>query len=993
MTNYNLGKLILESAQKHQKKCAVILGTTSLTYSDLITQAQCVVVEMSKIGIKPGDIIVQYLDRSIDMIVGMVAIQLIGAVYCPCHPSDPIDRTLAVIKNVEAKYVLTNSKYYKKNLGIFNIINIDLIDKTSNSAVFVPSSQEDDPCYMVTTSGSTGKPKTLQISHFSVYNLFEALQTEPHYWSNNDCILQTSRCSFDVHILECYGTLVMGATVVMIKPDGLHDMHYLFDTIKEQKVTKLPMVPSIAKTFFVFCDSIADSKARSRFVDCLSGVEYWAFVGEPLKDKEVTWIKTNISPDIKICNFYGPAECTVYTTHYMVTNADKVFIGKPIQNYSCHIFDCSQFDLTHDIKDLTTVDDGELFIGGCGVMLGYVGEGSLELNKKVLVNHPVYGLLYRTGDIVQLASCGNLEFIGRKDFQTKINGQRLEIGEVENCIRQCSEVEDVIVKKESEHLVAYISSRRDPESLRAELKSITRQNLPIYMIPQNWVVLKKFPMNQNGKVDLSMLCSSSHKNKSTFVKPRNNRELEICNHFEAVFCREISVEENFEDGIFQSSLQVMLLLAKLRQIFPGLDLSVLRANPTISKIAALPWDFQNTSTWHSVEWPTHVIERYQATVLQKMFLSHSLLRVLKIHFRLPVRDVDIFQIKNIYKQVLQIFDIFRTVFHITNCNAYAVVLDCDKFLLDCHEVKSPQELIVSMKENFNVLYSERKKKYKPALRFGLDKNWLYISASHLHIDQVSLRPLLNMIESLLTNNKVSPPKYTMAQYGVLESEVLEKTDYIKASEEFWKEELSKVDLTPVFNKKQTGTGQQQAYKHVLSLEQQTTINHAMKINKTSKFNIFLHAFCGAIMNHFDRNSIIIQSINSGRWRSEMSEIVGLTCGFCYFPICKNYEISDTLLTVERVLEYNLYSQEITIENIKQEHFYAGCEFALFSDEGMVEEYNELDVLPQQPQKIILLIDSQPDKFTVQFDSEHMTISDIETLCKNLFFEIEKLIHK
>jgi amino acid adenylation domain-containing protein len=619
-THRCLHEMILESAQRYPNKEAVVLDNQSLTYSRLIERAlQVAKVMYVRAGVRQGDVVVQCVERSLEMVVGMVAIQLLGAVYCPVHPEDPVERIAFVVKNVNAKCVLSmlefdhlflRSRDSEESKVVCYMDESSLIDKfdhfdsstiMTNSRTKSQCALEKQGCYMITTSGSTGQPKTLCISHNNFFAFIQSIVCEQR-WDASDRVLQTSRCSFDVHIFEVYGVLSLGATVVMLRKNGLLDLPYILEAVIMQKcVSRLPFVPSVAATLFDYVETQASMTKTGRTVDVFQSVKSWAFIGEPLPSKIALWIQEH-NLNTRIVNFYGPSECTVYSTYKEVENReptkkDSIPIGKPLANYSCFVFDPVQFSLTNNAADLREVPigvAGELFIGGAGVMIGYVGEGSEELNKKALIHHPKYGgPLYKTGDLVKWLPDGNLMFLGRTDFQVKIRGQRLEIGEVEAVIKKHPEVNDVLVMKredvaEQAYLAAYCICKEDSVGLAEKLTQLCKNSLAGYMVPRAWVFMENFPLNKNGKVDRKQLPTPSAALRTKeLVLPKSKTEKDMWLVWSQFFKRtDFGVTDSFLSDLGGNSMMAMSLLTKMHK-FVQLTIPLFLKNQTIAQIALL----------------------------------------------------------------------------------------------------------------------------------------------------------------------------------------------------------------------------------------------------------------------------------------------------------------------------------------------------------------------------------------------------------------------
>ena len=327
---------------------------------------------------------------------------------------------------------------------------------------------------------------------------------------NHDTVLQRARCSFDAHIQEILGSLIFGASLVMVHPGGILDFQYLIEILERKQITLIDAVPSFLHTLFMFIkehkakaalrylrsviiggmSSIFSIRSRACFLLVLH------FIGEDFPT-QLLLLLTDMLPDsCQTWNMYGPAEATIQCAVYLAetdTKADSVPIGLPLSNYHCFIKD-------HFFQDVIINQEGELFVGGVGVFAGYLGRDDLSAKALVDIDGEMF---YRTGDLVRLDSNGLLHYIGRTDHQVKLHGQRIELGEIEKCLLNITSIPGCVVMKwNDDHLVAYVQSSSVSED---ELRSHCQSHLPPHMVPSFFVILDKLPLNANGKIDRKQL--------------------------------------------------------------------------------------------------------------------------------------------------------------------------------------------------------------------------------------------------------------------------------------------------------------------------------------------------------------------------------------------------------------------------------------------------------------------------------------------------------
>ncbi|CAF3842764.1 unnamed protein product, partial [Adineta steineri] len=516
---------------KHPQKLAVELDEQSLTYCELLYYVQVLSLTLlSEYHVFPGEIICQCVERSLSMVIGIMAIEMAGGVYCPLSPRDPQQRLHALVQQTQSRFVLvhdlTKTRFHHNTV----LLDIDSIVwdnekgiKEDIDGLSIALVAAKDIAYIIFTSGSTGTPKAVQVRH---KNFIEY-----------DTVAQMTRCSFDIHVQEILGTLLVGGTLIMLHPGGTIDFDYLSG--------------------------------------CMSFV-----VGEPFSVPLISLIVKIGVTNCIVWNLYGPAEATIGSTLHCVNvtnDTQKIPIGRPFYNYRCMV-------MTEYSQSSGTAQEGELFVGGAGVFAGYLGRD--DLTSKALVD--IDGeLFYRTGDLVRMDKSGLLHYQGRKDHQIKLHGQRIELGEIERCLLNITSISACVVMKwNDDYLVAYVQSSHTNEE---ELRQHCQSHLPPHMIPSFFIILDKLPLNQNGKIDRKFLplpeLSSSTDNRNNNL-PRNILEQQLQDIYSQAFHIESpDVEARFSQ-LGGTSLSVILALTLIRQqICNKVDIGLLFANPSIRQLA------------------------------------------------------------------------------------------------------------------------------------------------------------------------------------------------------------------------------------------------------------------------------------------------------------------------------------------------------------------------------------------------------------------------
>lgn len=490
-----LHELIETGVKQHPDAEALWFEGETLSYDALNQRANQCARYLRELGEGPNQIVAVVMERSVEMMVALLGILKAGAAYLPLDPHYPRKRLNLILADAGVSVVLTQHSF-EDQLTDFDgtIINLDnewdYLAKMPNTDL-IPVAAPDDLAYVIYTSGSTGKPKGCMISHKAICNRLIWMQRQ-YQVTGNDLILQKTPFTFDVSVWELFLPLLSGAGLVMAKPKGHQDNAYLIDTITQKGITICHFVPSMLRFFL----------NQPRVTQCQS-LKHVFVSGEALPAELMKQFKRLLPA--KLHNLYGPTEAAVDVTYWECTErADNLVpIGRPIPNIQIYILDS-------DLKPVPTGQTGELYIGGIGLAKGYLNRR--ELTEKTFINNPFstneHSRLYKSGDKARYLPDGNIDYLGRLDFQVKLRGLRIELGEIELTLNAHEAVaQSIVVVKDQDtddpKLVAYIVTQQDlnPKQLREFLK----KELPEYMVPNLFVPIANIPVTSHGKVDRKSL--------------------------------------------------------------------------------------------------------------------------------------------------------------------------------------------------------------------------------------------------------------------------------------------------------------------------------------------------------------------------------------------------------------------------------------------------------------------------------------------------------
>ena len=506
-----LHRLFEEQVERTPGHPAAIFKKQTLTYRELDEKANRLARLLRRKGVEPDHTVAIMTERSLEMMVGLMAILKSGGAYLPISPDYPAKRINHLLLDSSTKILLTQGKFVDKikaNLeAAIEIINLEAEENYRESPVPLPAiNGPQNLAYVIYTSGSTGKPKGVMIEHRSVVNRLHWMQKK-YPLDESDIILQKTPFFFDVSVWELFWWSMVGASVCFLLPGFEKFPQAIVETVETRHITTMHFVPSMMSAFLGYMENSGE-------IQRLANLKRVFCSGEALKPAHVERFNKTLFQQngTRLVNLYGPTEATVDVSYFDCptdtdgTETQCIPIGKPIDNIQLYIID-------EDSREQPVGNEGELCIGGIGLARGYLNRPVLTSEKFVehlfdRPHRPYRTYIYRTGDLARWLPNGNIEFLGRMDFQVKIRGLRIELGEIEAVLSHHPAVQDcvVLVKETSEtiiNLVAYMVTKMEiPE---VELKKYMKSLLPEYMVPSEFVVLETLPLTPTGKIDRKKL--------------------------------------------------------------------------------------------------------------------------------------------------------------------------------------------------------------------------------------------------------------------------------------------------------------------------------------------------------------------------------------------------------------------------------------------------------------------------------------------------------
>ena len=532
---------------------ALVFAGGAMSYSELDRRANVLADDLRRQGAAPGDAIAISLQRSPELIVGLLAVLKAGAAYVPVDPDYPVARR----------------EFMSADSGARLLIGPEGVSRLPNPAPIDPAA-----AYVIYTSGSTGQPKGVVVPHRAVVRLVK--ETNFAAFGPDEVFLQFAPISFDASTFEIWGALLNGARLAIFPPQ--------FESLSQfGEVLRGFGVTTVWLTAGLFHQLVESD------LDALRGVRQLLAGGDVLSPARVKSVLRAL-PGCRVINGYGPTENTTFSACYSFPadwDGDAAPIGRPISNSRCYILDLR-------LNPVGIGVPGELCVAGDGLALGYLN--APELTAQKFVRDPFspdpHARLYRTGDLARFRADGVIEFLGRIDGQVKIRGFRVELGEVEEALRQHPSVAQAATvarqdASETRQLVAYIVPRSGESLDTSDVRRFLLERLPAHLIPSRLISLPGLPLDANGKVDRHRLPSGGDASPEPLTPPRNDTERAVAGLWrELLPVKEVGVDQNFFE-LGGHSLLAMRLQVRLFQVFNAtVSLRDIFERPTIAALAA-----------------------------------------------------------------------------------------------------------------------------------------------------------------------------------------------------------------------------------------------------------------------------------------------------------------------------------------------------------------------------------------------------------------------
>lgn len=876
-------KKIEEHAIKSGERTAVRHAEESVNYRELNSRANQLAHALLERGLQKENIVGVLMNRSIDMIVSILALWKIGAVYMPLDPEHPDQRIAGILSDSECGIVLADSGLISTDLE--GCVSSEFVKIDKDRTMVKCSSenpnvqlQADDLAYIIYTSGSTGRPKGVMIEHAGMMNHMQS-KIQDLYLNEKSIIAQTASHCFDISIWQFFSALYTGGQTVIYSKSVVLEPDTLYECLVKDNITVLEVVPSFLGVFLSHLPSVADANYG------IKNLQYMIVTGETLKKQLINqWF--NFFPDIKLVNAYGPTEASDDITHHIMSSPDKYegnIIGLPIPNLSIYILDAFGNLCPPGVR-------GEIYVSGIGVGRGYLNNPDKTKSSFFPDLFEPDKRMYKTGDIGRILPDGVVEYFGRLDHQVKVRGYRIELGEIESRIMNFPLVIDCVVSviedpNEQLRLVChYVSDNTITDMIfRQELSAL----VPAYMIPDYFVRLTALPVTSNGKIDRKMLPDPEIAlDKGSFTPPTTFLEEMLIKLWEETLdVRPIGITDQFF-ALGGHSLKAAIFAARLYKEYSiRIQVRDVFLYSTIEQLAAAISTSRTELTYEPIlEAP--VLELYPATSNQQRLLILQNIHRVETFYNMPFiitfnREFDLARVQKALFKLIGRHESLRTSFIWKEGELYQKVhpLSSLDLSISNEEIaeKDLQETLTNFVQPFDL-------EQAPLLRamagkvIGDSRHFLLLDIHHSIADGVSIHVILKEFSHIYQGNILEPATVQFKDY-VYWNEVKGKRPDSLISEQFWMDqlhgELPVLQLPTDFPRSSIQSFDGESIHYSIDTNLSQAIKNSAAAIGTTLYVFMLAAYQVLLAKYSNQEDIIVGSPVAGRIHTDIENTVGM----------------------------------------------------------------------------------------------------------------------
>ncbi|WP_338532882.1 amino acid adenylation domain-containing protein [Paenibacillus peoriae] len=890
--------LFEEQAERTPEAEAVVYENDRLTYAELNERANRLAGTLRASGIGRETIVGILAERSVDLLVAVLAVWKAGGAYVPLDPDYPADRVRFMLEDSGAKVLLTQTPLRERaeawlgeeELALAAVLYLDDEASYSDERANAPLEADDhlhecrpeDLAYVIYTSGTTGKPKGVMIEHRSLVNTAAGYRREYRLDQFPVRLLQLASFSFDVFVGDIARTLYNGGTMVIVPKDDRIDPSRLHYWIERERVTIFESTPALIVPFLEY--------VHDQQLD-MSRVELLITSSDSCSVADYRTLQERFGSLFRIINAYGVTEAAIDSSFYdepltKLPQTGHVPIGKAWLNAKFYIVDAYLNPVPVGVL-------GELVIGGVGVARGYLNRP--ELTEEKFVDSPFAAgeRLYRTGDLARWVEDGNVDFIGRIDNQAKIRGYRIETGEIESQLLRVEGVREAVVLVRSDAngqkaLCAYYTPDTGAELAVNDLRGALAQELPGYMIPSYFVELERLPLTPNGKIDRKALPAPEGEAGSgtEYVAPRNELETKLAAIWQEVLglAREIGVHDNFFD-IGGHSLRATTLAGKVfKELNVNLPLRDVFRHSTIAAMAEAIARMERRE--HEAIPQAEEREYYPLSSAQKrLFIQHTLDGADQLYNMPELVQVegefDLDRLEAALRKLITRHESLRTGFEIVKGEAVQRIYPQVDFAIEHHQAdKEDAAQIEQIVRSFVRPFDLGK---PPLLRAGvieLESNLhiLLFDMHHMVSDGVSMAIVIDEFSSFYAGEELPPLRIQYKDYAVWQQSKAHR-ERIGRQEAYWLQtfegELPTADLPMDYERSAARSYEGAHLEFDVEASLSARLRELAAERESTLFMVLLAAYTVLLSKYSGQEDLVVGTPVAGRTNADLEPVIGM----------------------------------------------------------------------------------------------------------------------
>ena len=876
-------QLFEEQVQRAPDAVAVVYEGEELTYEQLNARANQLARHLRGLGVGPEVLVGICVERSLEMVVGLLGILKAGGAYVPLDPSYPSERLAYMLGDAKPMVLLTQERLlgqFPAYEGSVLCLDRDCPQWAEQDRADLDSlSQPEHLAYVIYTSGSTGQPKGVGVCQQGVFNFLQSMAREPGL-SLEDTALGLTSLSFDIAALELYLPLMQGARIVLATAVQAQEPQSLCQLLDEQRVNVVQATPS---SWHMLIDQ---GWSPAWPVKALCG-------GEALP---AGLMRSMVARFGAVWNMYGPTESTIWSSLACLDGTAEPTIGRPIANTQIYILD-GQF------RPVPVGVAGELHIGGAGLARGYLNKPELTVQR--FIGNPfgeAGSRLYKTGDLARYLPDGNIEYLGRMDNQVKLRGFRIELGEIESVLQQHEQVgQAVVVVREDEpgdkRLVAYVVGKGEQQADVVQLREHLKVKVPEYMIPGVIVQLEQLPLTPNGKVDRKALPAPEGQRQTgkEYVEPRTATERKLAQIWAQVLKVErVGVHDNFFElgGHSLLATRVVSLVSEalgrevaLRVLFEHAELELLARHlegddgapelvpmAVVARDGRLPLSYAQQRLWF--------LDQYE-----KGQANYNI----PLAVKLSGSGVSVEAIGAVFKELVNRHETLRTVFGMQEGEPRQVIHEQLEVHVGFEDLQGQPDVQEPVRER---IVREARKPFDleagpllrvSLLRLGVEENVLLLTVHHIISDGWSMGVLINDVAQIYKaqrkGEQVDLPELPIqyADYAVWQRERLQG-GYLQEQLGYWKGQLhgapALLELPLDRPRPAVQTYRGASVGFALSKELTVRLKELSQAQGATLFMVLQAAFAVLLHRYSGQDDISVGTPIAGRERAELEGLIG-----------------------------------------------------------------------------------------------------------------------